>query len=76
MDRAAMRLFAADYPLDFPEPISVAMAVRHGLTLREVPVTMRARAHGQSSISGIKTVAYMVRVVAYLVLARLWHVPS
>src|SRR5262249_40134872 len=71
MDRRAMTLFARNYPKDYPEPISLAGAARHGLAVREIPVTMRAREHGKSSIAGLKTLSYMVRVVAYLVLAKL-----
>lgn len=70
MDRMAMRLFASAYPHDYPEPISLAWALRRGLTIVEVPVTMRERIEGRSTISGIKTVSYMVRVLSYIVLTR------
>jgi len=70
MDRAAISFFAEDYPHDYPEPISLARAFHHGLTAREVPVEMRSREHGASSISGIKTFLYMIRVLGYLVLVR------
>ena len=38
-----MILFAQRYPMDFPEPISLAWAMRAMLTVGEVPVGMRAR---------------------------------
>lgn len=71
MDRKAIRLFSEEYPLDFPEPISLAVALEHGLTVREVPVNMRAREDGRSSISGIKSILYMLRVIGYLFLIRM-----
>ncbi|HEY9035132.1 MAG TPA: glycosyltransferase family 2 protein [Pseudomonadales bacterium] len=71
MDREAIALFAAHYPHDFPEPISLAWALRSGLSAGEVPVKMRAREHGQSSIIGWKPIAYMFRVLSYIILARL-----
>ncbi|MBM4140177.1 MAG: glycosyltransferase family 2 protein [Nitrospira sp.] len=71
MDRKAIRLFSAEYPQDFPEPISTAFALERGLTVREVPVQMRAREQGSSSIRGIKIFAYMVRVIGYLILIRM-----
>jgi len=70
MDRTAISFFAEDYPHDYPEPISLARAFHHGLTAREAPVEMRSREHGASSISGIKTFLYMIRVLGYLVLVR------
>lgn len=71
LDRAAIRLFAHRYPHDFPEPISLAWALRAGLSVSEVSVNMRAREHGTSSIAGIGSIAYMARVLGYIVLARL-----
>lgn len=75
MDRRAIRFFTRHYPCDFPEPISLAWALRSGMTVRDVPVVMRARGHGQSSIVGIKSLAYMFRVLGYIVLARLKRSP-
>ena len=71
MDRKAIGFFSQCYPHDFPEPISLAWALKEGLSVGEVPVKMRTREHGQSSIVGLKTIAYMFRVLGYVVLARL-----
>jgi hypothetical protein len=71
MDRDAIALFARHYPQDFPEPVSIAVAVEHGLRVVEAPVTMRERVHGTSSLSGLRSAAYMFRVLGYLVLLRL-----
>ena len=71
LDRRAMALFAQRYPMDFPEPISLAWAMRSGLTVGEAPVGMRAREAGVSSIDGFKAVSYMIRVLGYILLARL-----
>jgi glycosyltransferase involved in cell wall biosynthesis len=71
MDRKAIELFARHYPHDFPEPISLAWALKEGLSVSEVPVQMRPRLHGDSSIIGLKQLAYMLRVLGYILLARL-----
>ncbi|QAU48600.1 glycosyltransferase family 2 protein [Bradyrhizobium guangzhouense] len=71
MDRTAIAFFAKAYPADFPEPISLAWAMRAGLTIGEVPVEMRARETGSSSIDGLKSASYMIRVLGYILLARL-----
>jgi glycosyltransferase involved in cell wall biosynthesis len=71
LDRRAIEFFARRYPLDFPEPISLAWAMRSGLTISETAVEMRARETGESSIDGFKPLTYMIRVVGYILLARL-----
>jgi hypothetical protein len=71
MDRKAIQFFSESYPYDFPEPISVAWALRAGLTVSECGVKMRSRINGQSSIVGWKPIAYMLRVIGYVILARI-----
>lgn len=68
----AIQLFARTYPFDFPEPISLAWAFGRGLTVRECPVKMRSRFAGNSSISGWKVISYPLRVVGYIMLARIF----
>jgi glycosyltransferase involved in cell wall biosynthesis len=71
LDRAAIELFAQRYPHDFPEPISLAWALGARLRIGECPVEMRPRRHGHSSLAGLRSLAYMVRVVGYIMLARM-----
>jgi glycosyltransferase involved in cell wall biosynthesis len=66
LDRRAIRLFARDYPHDYPEVEGMVMVIRHRLRLAEVPVTMRAREHGRSSIGAAGSVYYMVKVLLAL----------
>jgi glycosyltransferase involved in cell wall biosynthesis len=66
--RSAIGLFARYYPSDYPEPEAVALAKRAGLRLAEVPVRMNERAHGQSSITALRTLYYLVKVSLALVL--------
>jgi glycosyltransferase involved in cell wall biosynthesis len=69
-DQRAIDFFAERYPHDYPEPISLAWALRSGLSIREVPVSMRAREYGASSIGGLRRASYMIRVVSYVLLSR------
>jgi len=71
MDRKAIEFFSRHYPTDFPEPISIAWALANGLEVVETPVMMRKRQAGTSSIRMFKTWSYMIRVVVYIVLARM-----
>jgi len=56
-------LFAQDYPHDYPEVEAAVMLHKHRLRLAEVPVTMRERAHGSSSITALRSVYYMTKVL-------------
>lgn len=76
MDREMIGFFAKHYPHDFPEPISLAWALKMGFTVTEVPVEMRRRVQGTSSISGLKPLSYMFRVLAYIILARFTRATS
>ena len=63
LNRRAIALFAADYPHDYPEVEATVMLFRHRLRLSEVPVTMRERGGGRSSITAFRSVYYMVKVL-------------
>jgi glycosyltransferase involved in cell wall biosynthesis len=62
-DRRGIELFARDYPHDYPEVEAVLMCHAHRLTAVEVPVRMRARQTGRSSIGSTQSAYYMVKVL-------------
>jgi glycosyltransferase involved in cell wall biosynthesis len=66
LNRKAIRLFAADYPHDYPEVEALVMLIRHKLRVTEVPVQMRPRAGGRSSIRAFGSVYYMIKVLLAL----------
>jgi glycosyltransferase involved in cell wall biosynthesis len=66
LNRTALELFAADYPHDYPEVEGMVMTIKHRLRLCEVPVTMREREHGRSSITAIHSIYYMAKVLVAL----------
>jgi glycosyltransferase involved in cell wall biosynthesis len=68
-NRLGIRLFAADYPHDYPEAEATVMVFKHRLRLQEVPVRMRARESGRSSITTVRSVYYMVKVVLAIFVA-------
>jgi hypothetical protein len=63
VNRRGIALFAADYPHDYPEVEATVMVIRHELRLMEVPVTMRDRESGRSSITATQSVYYMTKVL-------------
>ena len=65
----AIKLFCDSYPMDYPEPESIAVALRSGLIVEEVSVLMRERQGGVSSIGGLSSIYYMVKVTLAICIA-------
>lgn len=66
-----IRIFAEDYPTDYPEPEAMVIAAVHGGKIREYPVIMRERENGESSITLRKSVYYMIKVTLAMLIRRL-----
>jgi glycosyltransferase involved in cell wall biosynthesis len=62
-DRRGIELFAHDYPHDYPEVEAVLMVHAHRLVAVEVPVEMRPRVSGRSSINSTQSAYYMLKVL-------------
>lgn len=72
-DREAIRLFAVDYPRDYPEPESIVNAAKHNLKVSEVPVIMNRREEGKSSITSTKSLYYMIKVSLAIIIASFYR---
>lgn len=57
-----IELYSSDYPKDYPEPESVVAVLRRGMKVKEIPVVMRNRQGGVSSINPSKSIYYMIKV--------------
>lgn len=62
-NRDAIRYFSRVYPEDYPEVESLVLVHRAGMRIAEVSVAMRDRTGGRSSITPIRSVYYMVKVL-------------
>lgn len=71
VNRRFIKIFAEDYPFDYPEPEAVVIAAVYGGKIREYPVVMRERENGQSSITLKKSVYYMIKVTLAMLIRRL-----
>lgn len=60
--RDVIELFAQEYPKDYPEPETTVAILKRGMKVKEIPVIMRARQGGQSSIRLQKSIYYMIKV--------------
>lgn len=75
-DRLGIELFARDYPHDYPEVEAVLMLHHHRLVAAEVPVRMRERSTGESSINSGRSVYYMLKVLLAILLGLLRTRPN
>jgi glycosyltransferase involved in cell wall biosynthesis len=78
LNERGIALFARDYPSDYPEVEATVLVLKHRLRLVEVPVRMREREHGSSSITFLRSVYYALKVTLALLVAmgRRYAVPS
>ena len=70
IDKELIQLFSYSYPYEYPEPISTVNAFKNGYKITEVPVVMKEREKGKSSISSWKNVYYMINVVLSIMLMK------
>lgn len=66
-----INLFADDYPQDYAEPESIVMAKGRGATIIEVPVIMKERLAGNSSINFGKSLYYMIKVPLAIIIRKI-----
>ena len=71
VNRDVMKIYSEDYPVDYPEPESVVTILNMGKKVCEIPVIMRERQGGVSSISPKRAVYYMVKVTLAILMERL-----
>jgi glycosyltransferase involved in cell wall biosynthesis len=62
VNRKGILLFASDYPHDYPEVETTVLVFRHKLRMVEVPVAIRMRASGRSSITLFRSIYYVIKV--------------
>jgi glycosyltransferase involved in cell wall biosynthesis len=78
-NRTAIEFLARDYPHDYPEPETVVTLCRQGFRVQEVPVRMRERQNGHSSITFWRSIYYMFKVLLAIFVGatrRSIHKPS
>lgn len=65
-----IKMFACNYPTEYPEPISTVMVIKNGYNVSEKPVIMHERTGGKSSIGTWKNAYYMINVVLSILLSK------
>ncbi len=69
--RDIIEYFAEEYPKDYPEPETAVTIVKKGWKVEEIPVVMKERQAGTSSISPKRSVYYMIKVSLACVMAAM-----
>lgn len=70
VNRRFIAEYAKEYAQDYPEPEAIVLAAMKGAKIMEVPVEMRERQAGSSSINPLRSVYYMIKVSLALILVR------
>lgn len=63
VDKELICMFALDYPVEYPEPVSTTKVLKNRYKVDEVAVSMNERENGVSSIKAWKNIYYMINVV-------------
>lgn len=71
INRKFIEIYAENYPSDYPEPEAIVAAVMHRGRIEEVPVAMKERQAGTSSIHAWKSVYYMLKVTLAILICRI-----
>lgn len=62
-NKKIIEMFANSYPQEYPEPVTNLKVARKNLKITEIPVKMKERKFGKSSISAFKSAYYMINVI-------------
>jgi len=71
VDKTLIKIYTNNYSRDYPEPEAIVTALVHGMKIQEIPVAMRERMTGKSSINLKKSVYYMIKVSLAVVIGRI-----
>ncbi len=71
VNRQYIEVFAGNYPDDYPEPEVIVISSLSGARIKEIPVKMRERSDGVSSINMKKSVYYMIKVSLAIIICRI-----
>jgi hypothetical protein len=63
--------FAEHYPRDYPEPEVLISMHKKGYKIKEISVNMKERQGGTSSITPVKSIYYMLKVILSILMQRL-----
>jgi len=70
-NKDVIKIFAKNYPTEYPEPESTTDLIRKKFKITEVPVEMHKREQGTSSIKPLKSIYYMFSVSIAIIITSI-----
>lgn len=70
-NKEATKYFSLHYANDYPEPEAIVEASLNGFQIMEIPVVMKERGGGVSSINAKRSIYYMIKVSLALIVCRI-----
>ncbi|WP_433744887.1 glycosyltransferase family 2 protein [Falsibacillus pallidus] len=71
INQKVIKMFAFDYPKDYPEPEVILFLHRRKMKIKEISVNMKQRQGGTSSITPFKSIYYMFKVTLSILMQKL-----
>lgn len=71
VNKEFIKIYAENYPSDYPEPEAIVAALMYRGRIKEIPVIMKERAAGNSSINLKRSVYYMIKVTLAILVCRI-----
>ncbi|MGH1092968.1 glycosyltransferase family 2 protein [Bacillus mycoides] len=71
INREVIKIFAYNYPKDYPEPEVLIHLKKKNLRIKEISVNMQERQGGQSSITPLKSAYYMIKVSLAILMQKI-----
>lgn len=68
-NKKVIKMFALNYPNDYPEPDTIVSVIKKGYKVSEIPVMMNERKNGKSSISFLNSIYYMIKVSLAIIIS-------
>jgi hypothetical protein len=69
--KQTLPFLARYYPVDYPEPETVILLGKNGFSISEISTMMRERRAGGSSITGLVSAYYMIKVLLAILMAAI-----
>jgi glycosyltransferase involved in cell wall biosynthesis len=69
--KEAIQFLCEHYATDYPEPESVVSLIKNGFRITEIPVVMRERRGGKSSINFVRSIYYMCKVILAVIICSM-----
>lgn len=71
VDKKFIEIFSKEYAQDYPEPEAIVVIAKLKGSIMEVPVIMRERTEGKSSIQFVNSIYYMIKVALAILIQKI-----